>query len=142
MSRFVRVINMALKSTKMLFIEVKLQKAREKDMVSWSTGKTECMKASGQTTTEKEKEWKDTQMAISMRVISIEVKLEEGEFITGLMEKSTMVSGKPESKKGTECGEVYLVTLILDNGRIVKQMGMVFISGRMEIGSRDLGSIA
>ena len=45
------------------------------------------------------------------------------------------------SKKDMECGEVFLGTHILDNGKIQKQMVMVFINGKMEIDMKDLGLI-
>ncbi len=46
-----------------------------------------------------------------------------------------------ELRKDMECGEVYSVILTLDNGKILKQTGMEFINGKMEIGLKDLGLI-
>ena len=46
-----------------------------------------------------------------------------------------------EFRKDMGCGEAYLVILILDNGKIQKQMDMEFINGKMEIDLKDLGLI-
>ena len=46
-----------------------------------------------------------------------------------------------ESRKDMECGEVYLGILTSDNGKILKQTGMVFINGKTEIDLKDLGLI-
>ena len=42
----------------------------------------------------------------------------------------------------TECGVVFLAILTLDNGKIAKLMAMVSINGRMEIVTKEAGSIA
>lgn len=46
-----------------------------------------------------------------------------------------------ELKKDMECGEVFSVIHILDNGKIQKQMDMEFINGKTEIDLKDLGLI-
>lgn len=45
-------------------------------------------------------------------------------------------------KKDMECGGEYLEILIQDNGKILKQMVMEFINGKMEIDMKGLGLIA
>ena len=87
----------------------------------------------------KEKEWKDIAMEINMKEIFIMAKLMEKEYIIGLMGKYTMENGETESKKVMECGEVFLVTLILANGRIVKLMVMESINGKTETDMKVLG---
>jgi hypothetical protein len=81
-------------------------------------------------------------MVIHMRVTSSMVRLMVKEFIIGLMVRCMMVSGRKVSKMDTVCGEVYLVTVIWDNGLKVKPMVMVCISGKMVIDLRVHGSNA
>ena len=126
----------------MLFIEVRSAKGKGKGTESWSTGRTECMKGSGLMITEKEREWRGTPMAISTRETFTGAKLGDVESTTGQMERFMTANGKLVSRKATACGGVFLGTRTLASGRIAKQMVMVFISGKTEIDSRDLGSIA
>lgn len=68
-------------------------------------------------------------------------KLMEKEFIHGLMEKSMMENGREVSKKVMVYGKDYLEIHILENGKIVKQMGMEFILGRMATVMKGNGEI-
>jgi hypothetical protein len=63
------------------------------DMELWFIEKIEFMKVNGLTIREKARAWKDIQMEINMKEISIKEKLTVKEFIIGPMEKSTMESG-------------------------------------------------
>jgi hypothetical protein len=63
------------------------------DMELWFIEKIEFMKVSGSMIREKARVWKDIQMEINMKEISIKEKLTVKEFIIGPMEKSTMESG-------------------------------------------------
>jgi hypothetical protein len=69
-------------------------------------------------------------------------RLMEKEFITGLMERSMMVSGGMGSRRAMACGEESLVIVISGNGKIVRLMDMEYISGKMEIDMRAVGLIA
>jgi hypothetical protein len=60
----------------------------------------------------------------------------------GLMAKFTMVSGAAELKKDTVSGEEFSEIHILVNGRILRQMAMVFTSGKMEIAMKESGKTA
>ena len=111
-------------------------------LVSWYIAKTEYMKVSGLRIKEKVKAMNDIPMAINMKEIFIEVKLMEKESITGRTEKNMMVNGLMESKMATVCGEESLVTLTLANGRILRQMDMAFINGRMVTDTKVPGSTA
>ena len=84
---------------------------------------------------------KDIQTATDMRAIFKKEKLMAKVYTIGPTEKSMMASGKTVSRMGTECGEEYSVTLILDNGKTQRQMDMVYINGRMEIDTKARGSI-
>lgn len=92
-------------------------------------------------TIERVRGWNDTQMVINMREISIMERHMERGFIIGLMERSMMASGGMELKRAMECGEAFLGIRILDNGRIVKLMDMVYINGKMEIDMKVVGLI-
>ena len=52
-------------------------------------------------------------------------------YILGLMERYMMESGRMELKMAMVYGKEYLGILIQVNGKILKQMGMVYISGKM-----------
>lgn len=78
-------------------------------------------------------------MQTSMRVISRMEKLMEKVCINGQTVKFMMVNGETVSKKVTGFGKVSLETPILGSGKIVKQMGMEFISGKTVIGMRESG---
>ena len=78
--------------------------AKDLDSVLWCIGRIGSTKASGQVTTEREKAWRDILMAISTRETSRKAKLMDEESITGPTVRSTMESGKPESKMATACG--------------------------------------
>ena len=110
-------------------------------LVSWSTEKTEYTKAFGLTISEKEKDMKDIQTATDTREIFRKEKPMAKVCIIGPTEKSMMASGKTVSRMGTACGEEYLVTLILDNGKTQRQMDMAYINGRMETDTKAPGSI-
>ncbi len=56
--------------------------------------------------------------------------MEKG-YTLGRMEKSTMANGQMELSKGMEFGREAWGSLISVNGKTVKQMVMVCISGRM-----------
>jgi hypothetical protein len=85
------------------------------------------------------KGWRGTLTATSTKVTSSRVKLTGKASITGQMVKSTTESGRTESRKATACGKVSSGTATLASGRTVKQMVMVFISGRMETDSKAAG---
>jgi hypothetical protein len=120
----------------------KFSRANEKDMESWSTEKTGFMKANGSMITGRARAWKDIAMAINMKAIFIMARLMEKEFITGLMERSMMVSGGMGSRRVMACGEESLAIVISGNGKIVRLMDMEYISGKMEIDMRAVGLIA
>ena len=98
-----------------------------------------CMKVNGKMTKEKEKAWNDIQTEISMKVTSRKAKLTERVSMFGQMEKSMMVNGSMVSRKAMECGKVFLVIAILDNGKTVKLMVMVSINGRTAIDMKEPG---
>ena len=53
-----------------------------------------------------------------------------------------MASGFKASSKGMEFGEDFTMIHILVNGRILRQMAMVFTSGKMEIAMKESGKTA
>ena len=63
----------------------------------------------------------------------------EKESIPGQMVKSTKESGLQDSKKDKASGKVYSVILTLESGDSLKQLAMEFISGKMEISTKENG---
>jgi hypothetical protein len=84
--------------------------------------------------------WNATPMVTNTKVISKIISHTAKEFIHGLMAKFTRVSGKSALKKAKVSGRAFLVTRILESGPKVKQMGMVSISGRTEIDTKENGN--
>ena len=111
------------------------------DSVSCYTRRTGSTKVSGSMTSGTEKATSDTLMVTNMKVISRMERLTEKESIFGPMEKYMMESGEMESRKDMGYGEEFLEILTLVNGKIAKQMVMVFTNGRMEIVSKVNGEI-
>ena len=111
----------------------------ERASVSWSIKRIEFMKGNGLMIRGQAKDLRDIVTVIRMRAIFKLGKLMEKECIPGQMEKCMMVSGPKESKKGTECGEVYLAIATWANGIIAKLMVMVFTSGKTAIVTKAAG---
>lgn len=97
------------------------------------------MKEIGIRTLDMDKAMKDIKMVINMKVNFKTIKLMEKECIGGEMVRDTMDSGKREVKMVMEYGLVIKEILILENGSKVKQKGMEFINGKMEINMKVNG---
>ena len=78
-------------------------------------------------------------MEILTKVNSLIIKLMERGFTNGRMEKFMMDNGYKARKKVMVSGEVFMETVILENGKIVKLKVMEFICGKMETGMKESG---
>ena len=99
------------------------------------------MKVNGKLMSVVAKDMSDIRMAINTKEISLMAKLMVKEFINGAMVKFMMANGRMVSKRDTVFGKGYLEILTLENGRIVKQMGMESINGKMVIDMKENGGI-
>lgn len=90
------MIILALKSTKMQYIEVFYSMVKDQDTVSWCTRKTGLMRENGWTICDMVRVLKGIKTKTSMKEISNVAKHMVKESILGLMEKSMMESGKME----------------------------------------------
>lgn len=61
-------------------------------------------------------------------------------FIRGIMERYMMESGTTDSNTGMEFGKVFLGIHILENGDILKQRDMGFITGKQGTDMKGSGS--
>ena len=100
------------------------------------------MKDNGKMIQEVGKEWNVIQTEIAMKEnFRMESRMERA-FTPGLMEKYMKVNGLQVSKRGKESGKAFLATHTLENGSRAKLMATGFINGRMEIVTKENGTIA
>jgi hypothetical protein len=100
------------------------------------------MRASGIETSETAKGLRGTRMAIlTLASSNMERRMEKG-FILGRTGRYTMVNGIKASSKGMEFGKEFKMTVTSVSGALVRLMGMEFIPGPMETGTRVNGRCA
>lgn len=101
----------------------------------------ESMKVNGRMIRDQEMDLKGIRMEIHMKEIFNKIKLKVKEYINGQMVKFMMGNGVKEQSKVMEFGEEYIMIVTLENGKIVRQMDMEFMFGKMEINMKESGKI-
>ena len=126
-----------------LFIwERSTQKMKDKGLELWSIKLVEYMKVTGQKTKGVGRGMRNTLMEIHMKGNLIMENLMGKEYIGGLTTRAMKESGIKVLSMDMVYGKVSMVIHILENGEIQKLRDMVYIFGRMGIGTKENGEAA
>lgn len=118
----------------------KIKVKSEKGRASCNTLTEDCTKETGIRMSGMEMDTNGTSRATSTEVNLRMGKPTDEASMSGETERSMMETGRMESRKDKASGRTPKETIILENGKTQRHMGMGFMCGPMEISMKDFGS--